>query len=69
VTNVMGRDMVCNVGGTKGVAGVCEVQGTSQVSPLTSYGLNTLLTAAQPAKGQQSRCTSNRTTEIARANR
>jgi cellulase len=25
----MGRDMVCNVGGTKGVAGVCEVTGES----------------------------------------
>lgn len=25
VTNVMGKDMICNVGGTKGVAGVCEV--------------------------------------------
>lgn len=28
----MGKDMICNVGGTKGVAGVCEVTGKRNVS-------------------------------------
>lgn len=28
----MGKDMICNVGGTKGVAGVCEVTGMRHVS-------------------------------------
>jgi len=29
----MGKDMVCNVGGTKGVAGVCEVEGMNPRLP------------------------------------
>ena len=66
VTNVMGKDMVCNVGGTKGVAGVCEVEGRNPVSISIR---DTSLTEPQPDKERQSRCTSSRTTEPARLNR